>query len=570
MIGVFFMLRTDLQLPPFSSCSRVIHCEGDADTAITEPEQGTYLMRVPPSASNPWDVELHIPLTQALNAGTLVTVTFTACSTYTGAALIFMFRSKSSKFGAHFDLPLVLSGEWRAQTVRFVTTRAYALDDEPHIYFSSGRAGHEIAIRDITVTHEPHEGNVMPKNAYALVYGGMEEDAAWRAEAEERIRTHRMTNIPIRVVRKDGTPVANAEVRIAMKRHAYGFGTAVNSKMLEREGEDADTYKAILATLFNVAVFENAMKWEAWERDEETPLRHIAWLRDKGLRVKGHTVIWPGNRWLPKRIVALGTDKERIRQEVEARIRDIHAKTKGQLAIMDVVNEIHAHNDLLTLFGFDVLDAWFRLAHETDPDVRLSINDFGILADDEFGSPLGTVTDAAGEWMDRALRLFSERNTPCHLIGFQAHFGWAPPAITDVLARIDRFAQYGKGVWVTEFDCDVSDEEAQAAYEGDFYTAFFSHPATEGIIRWGFWEGRHWKPESAMFRHNWRVKPNGRVYQDLVFDTWWTDATAVTDEEGRVRVRGFKGVYDVFVCKGRDDVTCELDTEKEGEYYVTV
>lgn len=34
---------------------------------------------------------------------------------------------------------------------------------------------------------------------------------------------------------------------------------------------------------------------------------------------------------------------------------------------------------------------------------------------------------------------------------------------------------------------------------------------------WGFWAGDHWIPHAALFRRDWSIKPNGRVYQDLVF-----------------------------------------------------
>lgn len=30
-------------------------------------------------------------------------------------------------------------------------------------------------------------------------------------------------------------------------------------------------------------------------------------------------------------------------------------------------------------------------------------------------------------------------------------------------------------------------------------TLYFSHPAVEGIILWGFWDGRIWKPEMPLY-----------------------------------------------------------------------
>jgi hypothetical protein len=66
------------------------------------------------------------------------------------------------------------------------------------------------------------------------------------------------------------------------------------------------------------------------------------------------------------------------------------------------------------------------------------------------------------------------------------------------------------------------------------------------FITWGFWEGRHWLPNAAMYRRNWELKPNGKVWIDLVKTQWWTSAFAILSN-GNFSVRGFKGDYEVQV-----------------------
>jgi GH35 family endo-1,4-beta-xylanase len=88
----------------------------------------------------------------------------------------------------------------------------------------------------------------------------------------------------------------------------------------------------------------------------------------------------------------------------------------------------------------------------------------------------------------------------------------------EVLKRLDRFATFRKPLIITEFDIDTNDEQTRAGYTRDFLTAVFSHPAATGFLMWGFWEGSHWKPKSAMYRRDWSEKPNLRAYRDLVFD----------------------------------------------------
>ena len=62
-----------------------------------------------------------------------------------------------------------------------------------------------------------------------------------------------------------------------------------------------------------------------------------------------------------------------------------------------------------------------------------------------------------------------------------------------------------------------------------------------------------------MFRRDWTLKPNGVTWSNLVFKTWWTDASLATDAEGAARVRAFKGRHQVHAALG--SVTAEQTIE---------
>jgi hypothetical protein len=87
----------------------------------------------------------------------------------------------------------------------------------------------------------------------------------------------------------------------------------------------------------------------------------------------------------------------------------------------------------------------------------------------------------------------------------------------------------------------------QTAYTRDFLTAAFSHPAVDSIIMWGFWEGRHWLPDAALLTRDWKLKPNGQAWLDLVKKDWWTNADGTADAKGEYKTRGFYGDYEVTV-----------------------
>lgn len=37
---------------------------------------------------------------------------------------------------------------------------------------------------------------------------------------------------------------------------------------------------------------------------------------------------------------------------------------------------------------------------------------------------------------------------------------------------------------------------------------------------WGFWEGAHWEPKTALFKRNWQPLPIAQAYLDLVYNKW--------------------------------------------------
>jgi hypothetical protein len=121
----------------------------------------------------------------------------------------------------------------------------------------------------------------------------------------------------------------------------------------------------------------------------------------------------------------------------------------------------------------------------------------------------------------------------------------------EALHVMDRFARIIPNIQITELDVEVGDDEQlQADYFRDVMIAAFSHPACKGIMIWGFWEKRHWKPAAALYRSNWSIKPAGRVWDDLVFHQWWTTKEGLTDKQGRYALRGFLGEYQVSATWG--------------------
>ena len=90
--------------------------------------------------------------------------------------------------------------------------------------------------------------NDLPRNP--LYWDGMEADAAWRAEAAERIEQYRKGDLTVIVKNENDVPIKEASVKIEMKKHAFGFGTFM-SELALKNTSNAQKYKDEVLKLFN-------------------------------------------------------------------------------------------------------------------------------------------------------------------------------------------------------------------------------------------------------------------------------------------------------------------------------
>jgi hypothetical protein len=88
-------------------------------------------------------------------------------------------------------------------------------------------------------------------------------------------------------------------------------------------------------------------------------------------------------------------------------------------------------------------------------------------------------------------------------------------------------------------------EQTKAENLTEYYRICFAHPAVEGILMWGFWEGANWIRQSSLYRRDWSPTPAAEAYRNLVFEEWWTDSKVKADANGQCRIRAFYGKFTV-------------------------
>jgi hypothetical protein len=148
------------------------------------------------------------------------------------------------------------------------------------------------------------------------------------------------------------------------------------------------------------------------------------------------------------------------------------------------------------------------------------------------------------------------------------HIGGTPPGIPKVLERLDRFAQLGLPIQISEFDINSKDDDFKANYLRDFMIAIYSHPSTIGFVQWGFWEGQHWFPVAALWNKDWTLRKHGKVYTELVTKTWFTNAEGKTSKDGKYKVRGFCGDYEVQVNVNGKVITRVIALTNKGDQLI--
>ena len=93
----------------------------------------------------------------------------------------------------------------------------------------------------------------------------------------------------------------------------------------------------------------------------------------------------------------------------------------------------------------------------------------------------------------------------------------------------------------------AEDEDIKTKGLIDLYTSTFAHPSVNGILMWGFWEGSHWRPQSALWKRDWTPTKAAIAYRDLVYNKWWTRYQGQTDQEGFCEVQVFFGQHKITV-----------------------
>lgn len=364
--------------------------------------------------------------------------------------------------------------------------------------------------------------------------------ANWRTKAEESIERIRKADFTIRVDSASALP-ANLTIEVNQTRHDFAFGSAVGATQIVDPDPTLQKYQAFFYDNFEWAVLENALKWKLMEKVEGTidydrPTKAINALRDRGIKIRGHCVFWAVEDKCPEWIKPF--NQSELLQAMTTRMNGVIGNTTGLLEHWDVNNE-NLHGDFFERGTGDanITMQIFRDVHALDPTVKLFLNDFGIIA------PRYNQMATA---MKEQAKTFRAAGVPIHGVGIQSHIIPSDVDPTAMKMRLDKVAEAGVPIWITELSVEETDENIKAAALEDALTLYFAYPAVQGILLWGFWDGKIFEPSASLVNGP-DLTPNaaGRAYQTLYHQTWRTNEARDVTDTSPIQMRGFKGTYTV-------------------------
>lgn len=423
----------------------------------------------------------------------------------------------------------------------------------------------------------------------------------------EGIEKYRKGDGQIKLVDKNGAPVANARIKLSQKTHEFRFGA--NIFMLdELESEEKnEKYKKYFAELFNMATLP--FYWDSLEPERNNPRYAkdspkvyrrpapdlcLEFCEAHGIEPREHGLAY--EQFFPKWLHGASTDE--VKRELERRYSEISERYADKIPTIEVTNEMEWRHSRTEFYDDPDYTSWcFKLAQKYFPNNQLVINEGTAQAWEDKCHPTdkyyaytevamlkGARIDAIG----MQYHLFNKREEEYE----KTRYTLNPESL---YKHMDLYSNFGKPLQVTEvtvpaFSWEAEDEEIQAEIIEKLYSIWFSHPNVQQIVYWNLVDGyaHLWDPDpekikasqgdmtigenyyyGGLLRFDLSPKPAYFRIKELLQKRWHTECEIVTDENGCASFRGFYGEYELTLDGGKR-FELKLSKKSHNEINLTV
>jgi endo-1,4-beta-xylanase len=295
---------------------------------------------------------------------------------------------------------------------------------------------------------------------------------------------------------------------------AFGKKFLVGAAIGPNHMADA-TETAVLTKHFSSVTAENWMKPSTIAVGEGRynfgPADQIVdFAQRKGLKVRGHTLVWYGDDNAPAWFFAGDANDPAYKDIVAARldryVRDVVTHFKGKVYAWDVVNEVidddtryvwRRNSRWYQVLGPRFLEVAFRAARAADPNVKLFINEYG--------------TERADKWANlmKVVREMRAKGVPIDGVGQQVHLSLPNPDVDQIDRALGEVSAMGLQSHVTELDISfhrwgdntdygykanvpASVWAEQTAVYGRLFKVFAKYDNLTSVTTWGVTDKYTW------------------------------------------------------------------------------
>ncbi|WOH39457.1 endo-1,4-beta-xylanase [Thalassotalea fonticola] len=428
---------------------------------------------------------------------------------------------------------LMLSKQWQTFYIPVKVDKQPKVADMQLVFLLGGLPKQHLQIAELSIINYKDSIDVAILPMTKVKYFGMEDDAPWRNEAEQRIEKYRKADFNLNLFDKNQQPIRAAKIDINLQRHDYNFGCGL--KALEIFGknrlseQEKQQQLSDIEKMCNLVVFNNALKWRHFNADAVE--KAMDWAKKRDLKVRGHALIWgrfrSAHKEIEKKQDYYKKHPEEFQKVLLEHVKEFAALYPDQISDWDVINEPSPEHHFVDILGKEATIEWLNAAKEANPNAARCANDYGIVSRYDTWHQ-----DAYYDWM----KYFTEQNA-IDKVCVQGHFQ-GPMPITEFYQRLERFAEFNLPITMTEFDFFEIDQQLKAKFMEDLITAFFSHPNTDGFIHWNL---------TDLYDENGKLNLSGKAYDKLIHKTWHTKVALKTDEQGQASFNGFKGQYNLKI-----------------------
>lgn len=416
---------------------------------------------------------------------------------------------------------------------------------------ASGCAHQLAPVRPVAPELPPEPTAVWP--AYVTA-----DDRALLEDAERRVEDVRKGELLVNVRDAEGLPVRlPLDVRWRQVSHDFRFGV------------HAVFDPAVWGPLLRAGVNHGAVSvdWastepqaDTWTTEAVAAAYGLGVLPDMGVSMRATAALWMRPEHTPEAILAL-RDKEAVFRAVDRHVRGLVQRLHGDVVLWDALRDPDA--------------AWSRALGGSDAAlVRLAATAVSAVRAVDNVVPIGvSLADPMGiEHPDRLAPLaFTKRlqdaGGSLDVISLEYYYNGhlrdadatplARATLSELADNLRSFAAFGPGLHIGGVsvpsephpDADRAgywgrpwSEDLQAVYLRAFYTLAFADEAVRAVVWRDAVDSGAYVDHGGLFRRAGAPKPSFYALGDLI-SSWTTRAGGTTDDEGRLRLRGFGGMY---------------------------